>query len=104
MVSDSYKTSLIHDDACLEVKGKYVQKKKTEQVQIAVDDELEDDGDSVTVLNIVEAHELNEVTLDKKSLMALIKGLLKKIEAKLKENGKEDRVADFKKGATNMVK
>jgi len=58
----------------------------------------------VTVLNIVEAHELNEVTLDKKSLMALIKGLLKKIEAKLKENGKEDRVADFKKGATNMVK
>jgi len=37
-------------------------------------------------------------------MMALIKGLVKKIEAKLKEDGKEDRVVDFKKGATAMVK
>ena len=36
--------------------------------------------------------------------MALIKALLKKIEAKLVENGKEDRVPEFKKGATAMVK
>jgi len=60
MVSDSYKSSLIHDDACLEVKGKYIIK-RNEQFSIACDDELEEDAGGETVLNIVDAHELNEV-------------------------------------------
>ena len=36
--------------------------------------------------------------------MALVKPLLKKTVEKLKEMGKEDRVADFQKGATELVK
>ena len=99
MVSDSYKTALIFEDACLEVKGKYITK-KDDQIAIASDDVIEDSGKGETVLNIVDAHGLNEIQLDKKGVMALIKALLKKIEAKLVEDGKEDRVADFKKGAT----
>ena len=36
--------------------------------------------------------------------MAMLKALMKKIVGYLTENGKEDRVAGFKKGATEMVK
>ena len=36
--------------------------------------------------------------------MALIKQIMKNIVTKLKETGKEDRVAGFKEGATEMVK
>merc|ERR1712166_434197 len=48
---------------------------------IASDDVIEDSGKGETVLNIVDAHGLNEIQLDKKGVMALIKALLKKIEA-----------------------
>ena len=34
----------------------------------------------------------------------MIKAYLKRVVGWLKENGKEDRVADFQKGATEMVK
>ena len=36
--------------------------------------------------------------------MATIKVYLKRVVAFLKENGKEDRVKDFQKGATEMIK
>ena len=36
--------------------------------------------------------------------MGLVKPYLKKVVAKLKEVGKEDRVAGFQKGATEMIK
>lgn len=36
--------------------------------------------------------------------MGLVKAYLKRVEAHLKENGKEDRVAGFKAGATAMFK
>ena len=36
--------------------------------------------------------------------MAMIKPYLKRVSAHLSENGKEDRVAGFKAGATEMVK
>ena len=72
-------------------------------------------GDDVeTVINIVEAHRLQEITLEKKVFMGYIKGTsisisylidyLKKVKAKLEENGKADRVATFQKGATAFVK
>ena len=36
--------------------------------------------------------------------MAMLKGYLKRVVGYLKENGKEDRVAGFKAGATEMIK
>ena len=36
--------------------------------------------------------------------MTLVKAYLKKVVAKLKEDGKEERVAEFQKGATEMIK
>mmetsp|Transcript_17502 Transcript_17502/g.29477 ORF Transcript_17502/g.29477 Transcript_17502/m.29477 type:complete len:94 (+) Transcript_17502:259-540(+) len=42
--------------------------------------------------------------LAKKDVMAMIKAYLKRTVAHLKENGKEDRVAGFQSGATEMVK
>ena len=70
----------------------------------AVDDEQQDEGEGETVINVVEAHKLNEMQLSKKDTMAMLKAFLKRVVAWLKENGKEDRVAGFQKGATEMVK
>merc|ERR1711862_997188 len=58
-----------------------------------------------TVLNIVDAHQLNELTLDKKALMGVIKALMKRTVGWMKENGKsDDEVKAFQKGATELVK
>ena len=103
MISDSYKYQYLYDNACLEVKAKFVTK-GNEYVQIAVDDENNDEGEGVTVINVVDAHELNEMTLSKKDLMSMLKAYLKRVVGHMKENGKEDRVAGFQKGATQMVK
>ena len=45
-----------------------------------------------------------EVTLKKKDVMTWAKAYLKAVEEKLKEQGKDDRVPDFKKGATALFK
>ena len=57
MVSDSYKMQLIHQDACLEVQAKYITK-GNDQIAIASDDVVDDDGEGETVINIVDAHKL----------------------------------------------
>ena len=68
-----------------------------------VDDEFEEE-EGETVINVVDAHKLNELQLSKKDFMALAKPYLKKVVEKLKEQGKEDRVAEFQKGATELIK
>merc|ERR1712232_1494110 len=65
---------------------------------------MEDDGDVETVIDIVDAGELNEVALSKKDVMTWGKTFLKAIADKLKENGKEDRIPQFKKESTEMFK
>lgn len=56
MVSDSYKSMMIFNDACLEVQAKYITK-GNEHVDIGGDDQNEDDGgDGETVINVVDAH------------------------------------------------
>ena len=102
MVSDSYKHILIHGDACLEVQAKFVTK-GSDNIKIAVDDES-DEGEGETVINIVDAHKLNETQLSKKDCMAMLKAYLKRVVGYLKENGKDDRVKPFQQGATGMVK
>ncbi len=62
-----------------------------------------DDG-SVTVIDIVDTHRLKEITLDKKAWTALIRDYLKKLKAKLEEQGKVERAKAFQKGATELVK
>lgn len=56
------------------------------------------------MIDVVDALRLNEITLDKKSFMAYIKGYLKTIKEKLEAAGKTERVAVFQKGATELVK
>jgi hypothetical protein len=65
-----------------------------------VDNDEEDGGaggssDAVSVVDIVDAFGLNEVTIDKKSFMAYIKTYLPKVKKYLEENGKADRVPVF---------
>ena len=103
MVSDSYKMQLIFNDACLEVQAKYITK-GSDAIAIASDDVVDDNEDGETVINIVDAHKLEECQLSKKDFMALVKPYLKKVSTHLAENGKEERVAEFKKGATEMIK
>merc|ERR1719313_945110 len=103
MCSDSYKSQLIYGDACLEVKAKFVTK-GSDFVAVAADDEAPDDEEGETVINIVDAHKLNEMTLSKKDTMAMLKAYLKKMVGWLKDNGKEDRVDGFKAGATEFIK
>jgi len=91
------------DGACLEVKGSYV-KKGSGQIAIASDDILEDDDNAETVVDIVDSFQLVEITLSKKDFMAWVKPFLKATAAKLEETGKTERVGEFKKGATELVK
>ena len=73
---------------------------------IGEDDDANPSDDAVTVIDVVDAHRLKEIELDKKAFMGYIKGkknafsllgieYLKKIKGKLEESGKSDRVAGF---------
>ena len=57
LCSDSYPHQLIFNDACLEVKARYV-KKGNENIAIASDDVFEDDDNAVTVVDIVDSFQL----------------------------------------------
>ena len=103
LCSDSYPHQVIMDGACLEVKGSY-KKKGAEQIMIASDDVIEEDNDAVTVVDIVDAFQLNEINLTKSDFMAYVKGFLATVTAKLEASGKAERVPEFKKGATVLVK
>ena len=103
MVSDSYKSQLIFNDACLEVQAKYITK-GNEKIDIGGDDQDEEEAEGETVINVVDAHQLQETQLSKKDFMTMVKAYLKKVVAHLKEKGKEDRVPEFQKGATEMIK
>jgi len=102
MFSDAYPHELCYSDSMWEVKGKYV-KKGNEFVAIAADDEA-DEGEGETVIDIVDAFNLNEVQFTKKDAMTVVKGFLKKTVAHLKKEGKDDRIKPFQTGATEFVK
>merc|ERR1712216_623388 len=102
MLSDSYPMKMLYEDACIEVKAKMVQK-GSDFVAIAADDEAGDE-EGESVINLVDAHKLQELELSKKNAMQMIKALMKKTAAYLKENGGEDRVKPFMQGATQLVK
>ena len=102
--SDSFKYNIIYNDAAYEVQAKY-KKKGLDQVAIASDDIIEEnEADLVTVVDLVDNHQLSEINLGKKDFMGYVKTFLAAITAKLEAKGKTDRVPEFKKGATELVK
>ena len=109
MISDSYKQNVIMNGACLEVQAKYITK-GNEKVDVGGGnafgggEESDGEAEGETVINVVDAHKLQETQLSKKDFMTMVKAYLKRVVAHLKEKGKEDRVADFQKGATEMIK
>ena len=112
MVSDSYRNTVIFNDACLEVQCKYTTAGGAEDIDIGAgnafgggeEDAGGGDDGGVTVIDVVHGMRLQEATLSKKDTMSLLKAYLKKVVGYLNENGKEARVPEFKKGATEMIK
>lgn len=107
MISDSYPHKLIFEDAVLEVKSRLTTKGQ-EDYGISNNDE-EDGGaggssDAVSVVDVVDAFNLQEITLEKKDFMTYIKQYLPKIKKHLEDTGKAARVPSFQKGATQLVK
>ena len=103
-VSDAYPKQMLYGDSIMECKGRYC-KKGNDNIKIAADEEDEDCGEGETVVDIVDAFQLNEIqNMGKKDFMAWVKGYLPKVVKKLEDNNKAERVADFKKGATEAAK
>ena len=90
LTSDSYKCIYPEEfmGACMKQKAKYRQK-KGDQIIIASDEEPEDDPEVETVVDIVDAAELLEVTLKKKDIITWGKAYLKAVEEKMRANGKD---------------
>jgi len=102
--SDSFPHEVTMNGACIEAKAKYVTKGR-ETVNIATDEEEEDQGEGETVVDIADKFMLNEVQgFSKAEFMQWVRGYMQKIVAKLTEQGKADRIPEFKKGATELVK
>ena len=104
LTTDSYRCIYPEEykNACLKQKAKYRQK-KGDQI-IAASEELEDDPDVETVIDIVDGAELTEIELKKHDVLTWAMAYLKAVEEKLKEQGKDDRVPDFKEGSTALLK
>merc|ERR1712060_43930 len=101
--SDSYPHELICEDAGIEAMAKYVTK-GAEHIDIGCHDE-EEEVAGETVIDIQDKFALNEIQgWSKAEFMQWAKAYLAKIIAKLTEQGKEDRIPGFKRGATQMIK
>lgn len=100
--SDSFPHQVIFEDACIEATAKYITK-GAETVLLATDEE-EEEVEGETVVDIQDKFALNEVqNFTKAEFMAWARGYLQKVTTRLQESN-PDRVAGFKKGATQLVK
>ena len=101
--SDSFPHTLEFNDAGIEARAKYITK-GAETVMIATDEE-EEEQEGETVVDIQDKFQLNEVQgWSKAEFIQWAKAYMPKVVAKLTENGNEERVPGFKKGAAAMVK
>ena len=109
MISDGYPNKEIFNGAGLEVQARLVTKGQ-EDCGVAMNaDEGEEapvssDAPGETVIDIVDRFDLKETKHDKKSFQSYAKVYLNKIKKHLQEKGKGDRVAEFQKGALELVK
>jgi len=102
--SDSFPHEVIMNGACIEAKAKYVTK-GSDNIQIASDEEEMDEGEGVTVVDIQDKFQLNEVQgFSRAEFMQWVRGYMQKVIAKLTEQGRAERIPEFKKGATELVK
>jgi hypothetical protein len=101
--SDSYPHEECYEGHVLKVKAKYTTK-KNEQIAIASDDVADDDEGGETVIDIVDAFQLQEMTFGKKDLMAYFKAYMKRSVEHLTKKDKGDIIDSFKKQATAFVK
>ena len=106
LFSDGFDPQLV-DDIVYEIATKQVTKTDSDDFDIGANpaegEETEVDVNTVTVNNLVDAHQLMETSFDKKSFQIWIKGYMKAVKAHLEEND-PDRVKDFMSGAAKMVK
>lgn len=103
--SDGFPHEITMNNACIEAKAKYITKGAVDVDIGCRDDEHEEEAEGETVVDIQDKFQLNEVQgFSKKEFMMWAKGYLAKVTAKLTEAGKEDRIPEFKKGATQLVK
>ena len=102
MISDSYPHSFINENTTMEVRARYC-KKGSDQIAIASDDQLDDDEEGETVVDVADSFQLNEINLGKKDVMMWAKKYFTTVTDKLKESDPE-RVPLFKKGATATIK
>jgi len=100
VLSDSFPISVV-DDIVYEVKTKLVVKKE-EDVVAANDPNEVDAPNAVTVNNLVDAHNLQLTSFDKKAYMVYIKGYMKQLKEYL-EKKDPARVPSFQKAATEFL-
>ncbi len=113
MMSDIFPFTLEYDDVIMKVQSAYRAADKVGEVDIgcgnefgggnAEEEEQPDEG-TEKVLDVAANASLKQVNISKKEFMAYIKEYFAKIVKFLEESGKSDRVAGFKKGATEFVK
>lgn len=83
--------------------------KHDQYLNLVVENDEEDGGaggnsDAVSVIDIVDSFNLQELTLSKGEWTAYIKTFLPKVKKHLEAKGKQDRIPIFQKGATAFVK
>ena len=72
MVTDAFPITYLHDECALEAKARFVTKKENDDCGIAANTEEGEeeaavaDDKTVTVIDVVDALRLQEITLDKK--------------------------------------
>ena len=106
-ISDSYPITPCFNDACIEVKARMVAKdnyKMETANHFGGGDDDEGEDDTPQVIDIVDSFQLNEINFTKKDFAAWAKGYLGAVTKHLTSKGKEERVPEFKKGATEAVK
>ncbi|EGR30765.1 translationally controlled tumor protein, putative [Ichthyophthirius multifiliis] len=108
IVSDSFKFNYIFENVGVEIKSSFIQKNEGD-IDIGCgnafgqnDEEAKGDGGE-KILDIIDAFKYNETAFDKKGYTTYIKNFMKKVKTHL-EQTKPERVADFVKGAGEMVK
>ena len=113
MMSDIFKFTLEYDEVIMKVQSQYKDPDKVGEIDVGCGNEFggaqEEEPDPnedkpEKVIDIVYNANLKEYTLSKKEFMAFIKEFFKKVVEYLEKNGKSDRVATFKKGATEFIK
>ncbi|KAL2021018.1 hypothetical protein VTK56DRAFT_7673 [Thermocarpiscus australiensis] len=110
LLSDSYVIKEV-DGVAFEVDCAMVDEDTSVNVDIGANPSAEeaeealDEGGKTKVINMVRDFRLQQTSFDKKSYMVYLKGYMKNLTSKLKEQGKSDaEIADFQKKANDFAK